>query len=1340
MATSTFQDSIRSAPGPSRSDTDESSPSNPSGSSSLYSYQHGQTHLTPDPWTISPRSTSPVEQLIFVQAQHHWKPDNPTYLGFRRGQIIRVHNKDPSGWWDGELDSVRGWFPSNYVQAITLNTESRHSEMPIYSSSPKSMSTLPILPPRSSDRRPSRSLDRHVDSAMQNVRHGGIEASISHAIALLHTAATAGRVSHFQPSTACVISSVRSILSSTDCLNKKSSHLKAFPMLARGRRHILANLSKLVAQTRTASGPLESEVDRPEHVIAMLSIARKLHTEIQDFLLAAIKCGIDMPKALMAEATSRKNRLAEAEGESQGGSAEGVDQTLSLTGPTDGRLAIDLDRTPKPHSSGPSGFPGPVSLRSGGLLHTEFDTDRIKRSESDSAKDGQVVAGLGFGERVGSPRSFYQVNQDRFSASLFSSTSNERARVLSQSSALPSVVDHVHLLHDEVVSILAAFIGHIHFHSTTSHPSSHAHILDVARTCLTKVTDLLGLVDTVAAQKEFGANRSLAERRALEHARSDLFESVDSLISSAQKIAALPMTGQPSQGVKGEQGDPSASGDEGEKVEDEVNRRTRLLNEATATARCAGVCRDEVERWVRPFTDTTAGSRMSSSYSHDTEGAEEEEEEEEDEEDRDEEQDTVRHNASGISEVDEDHLRPRMKTLSILMRKALALDKIRRQSEDEDKVGQDFKELHERELTVRPRSTGQQPTEGESEEEGERTIGRGRKTSSMLTASSSSGSGLGSSPSLSPMPLKATLAKMPMGKKELMNRASSTSTTDSLSFSTNTASSGILPTPTRSSIDLQFYDQPLIGTEDSTSEIDEAVHMVTPGSNILSNQTPIPKLIQSAKSRPQSSNSTSTSSVSSANNDEKKPSLSSTTSLSVFPLPNAHRWVATHDYHPTDLAHNSEGHIIGATLPALIEKMTPLETVVDPNLPKIFFLTFRSFTSPQEVVDQLVKRFDIVPPSELVSNELIQWKEARAVPVQLRIYQFLRTWLDTNWRDDSDRVALKKIRLFAEGPLKQALPNYTPRLVRSLEAREQAFSESFAAPTTLEPTGTSGLIGRKTSFPNPIVNRSLMNNLRSPTAVVSITDFDPLELARQLTVAEFKLFSEVKPEDLVKVGTGKGRSMGQGSALTAMSTFSNQVTGFVSETLLNEEDLKKRMALMKFFIKLAARLVDLQNFSASYAVLGALNSASITRLQKTFGALSTKTKNTLARLRELFDVSRNHSNYRTRLRETNPSALPFLGIALTDLTFCQDGNPDTRPSPQAPEKMLINLAKYQGVWRIVSGVQKFQVPYTLVEVPEIQTFLVKVLAEKGSVSLNGLYRKSLRLEPRSSQSDSRPTV
>uniref|UniRef100_A0A8D3BVK8 Growth arrest specific 7 n=1 Tax=Scophthalmus maximus TaxID=52904 RepID=A0A8D3BVK8_SCOMX len=39
-------------------------------------------------------------------------------LTFEAGEIIQVVQAVPGGWWEGEKDGVRGWFPSSYVQVL----------------------------------------------------------------------------------------------------------------------------------------------------------------------------------------------------------------------------------------------------------------------------------------------------------------------------------------------------------------------------------------------------------------------------------------------------------------------------------------------------------------------------------------------------------------------------------------------------------------------------------------------------------------------------------------------------------------------------------------------------------------------------------------------------------------------------------------------------------------------------------------------------------------------------------------------------------------------------------------------------------------------------------------------------------------------------------------------------------------------------------------------------------------------------------------------------------------------------------------------------------------------
>jgi hypothetical protein len=99
---------------------------------------------------------------------------------------------------------------------------------------------------------------------------------------------------------------------------------------------------------------------------------------------------------------------------------------------------------------------------------------------------------------------------------------------------------------------------------------------------------------------------------------------------------------------------------------------------------------------------------------------------------------------------------------------------------------------------------------------------------------------------------------------------------------------------------------------------------------------------------------------------------------------------------------------------------------------------------------------------------------------------------------------------------------------------------------------------------------------------------------------------------------------------------------------------------------------------------------------------------------------------------------------LTDVTFCREGNPSHRASPRSPDKKLLNFNKYHKLARIVQGkpfsyaprllqirylrtrpdMQRFQKPYNLKEIPEVQAYLnVAFENSKHHGDLQDLYRR-----------------
>ena len=65
---------------------------------------------------ILPQNLQKPLDVFYVKAIHDYSNDNSTALPFHKGDIIQVLGTLKSGWSDGVINDVRGWFPSNYCR------------------------------------------------------------------------------------------------------------------------------------------------------------------------------------------------------------------------------------------------------------------------------------------------------------------------------------------------------------------------------------------------------------------------------------------------------------------------------------------------------------------------------------------------------------------------------------------------------------------------------------------------------------------------------------------------------------------------------------------------------------------------------------------------------------------------------------------------------------------------------------------------------------------------------------------------------------------------------------------------------------------------------------------------------------------------------------------------------------------------------------------------------------------------------------------------------------------------------------------------------------------------
>lgn len=431
-----------------------------------------------------------------------------------------------------------------------------------------------------------------------------------------------------------------------------------------------------------------------------------------------------------------------------------------------------------------------------------------------------------------------------------------------------------------------------------------------------------------------------------------------------------------------------------------------------------------------------------------------------------------------------------------------------------------------------------------------------------------------------------------------------------------------------------------------------------------------------------------------------------------------------------ELVYNREGQISGGTLPALIERLTTHDSTPDATFVSTFYLTFRLFATPTAFAQALIDRFQYVGESPYVAG-----------PVRLRVYNVFKGWLESHWRNDCDSPALELIVPFAKRQLQIVLPTAGKRLA-TLASKVTAATGPLVPRliSSIGKTNTSiaPYVPPDTPLPGPIITKSqlvALKNWKHGGASLSILDFDPLELARQFTIKESQIFCSILPEELLATEWMK-KSGSMAVNVRAMSRLSTDLTNLVTDYILQLEDPKKRAIVIKQWVKIANRFLELANYDSLFAVICSLESSTILRLRRTWELVSSKTKATLEHLKSVVDISKNYAVLRQRLQNHVPPCLPFVGTYLTDLTFVDIGNHTTRQLPrEGPEesKSVINFDKHMKTAKIISELQRFQIPYRFTEIPELQTWmqdqLVRVRTSDES-SMQNHYRRSLILEPR----------
>lgn len=439
-----------------------------------------------------------------------------------------------------------------------------------------------------------------------------------------------------------------------------------------------------------------------------------------------------------------------------------------------------------------------------------------------------------------------------------------------------------------------------------------------------------------------------------------------------------------------------------------------------------------------------------------------------------------------------------------------------------------------------------------------------------------------------------------------------------------------------------------------------------------------------------------------------------------------------------ELMLNKDGQVLGGSLPALVERLTLHDITPDAMFVNTFYLTFRQFCQPIEFARRLSERFEYVGSSPVIAK-----------PVRLRIYNVLKGWLELHWRCEVDMEAVPVIEALATGSLQVTLPSASTRLLELLQKAAHTSHNGKASRVLSLQGKTNTVIGSSVDLdaplPAPVVSKSqlgLLKKFELKSATCSILDFDPLELARQFTLIESKIFCRITPDELLDGEFNKAKEVSKAVNVKAMSKLSTDLANLVTDTILQHPEPKKRAVILKQWVKIAKKCRELNNYDSLVAIVSALNSSMVSRLKKTWDLVSPKT---VARLDDLRPISEGRMTLLRKLLENHGApCIPFVGLTLTDLTFNHEANKKTRKLGRSTgesgsigeEQYVINFDRYVKIARFIGDLQRFQVPYHLAPVPEMQNWMeaqIKRVRIDENASPQAYYRRSLILEPREMQ-------
>ncbi|KAJ6509054.1 ras guanine nucleotide exchange factor domain-containing protein [Mycena sanguinolenta] len=408
-----------------------------------------------------------------------------------------------------------------------------------------------------------------------------------------------------------------------------------------------------------------------------------------------------------------------------------------------------------------------------------------------------------------------------------------------------------------------------------------------------------------------------------------------------------------------------------------------------------------------------------------------------------------------------------------------------------------------------------------------------------------------------------------------------------------------------------------------------------------------------------------------------------------------------------------DGTVRGGTVPALVEHLTTHE-FCDQSFNKSFLMTFKSFTTTDKLFDLLVQRFWIQPPPMMTVVEREEWIRLKQRVIQMRVLNIFKAFIVDDDVDKTETGILHRIKEFITIEEVARLPAAKQLSTLIERARHGDSMIKMVAASQGMP-------------PPPLVPKS--------SKKLKLLEIEPLELARQLTIKDSRLYQRIRSIDCLQRIWDLGTENIDNIAVFTQTT--NKILFWVVESILEKDDWRRRVGIVEQFISVADHCRTLNNFSSLAAITAGLDALPIRRLTRTWAQVSPRSTAQFDVCKMIISSSKGFLTYRTMLKSALPPCVPFIGIYLSNLQYIVDGFPDNLPSREAKEGAgttfdLVYFKKRQKISEFINEIKRWQVPFNLHVIPSVQAYIEDCLNSVSDTPdpAERFEAMSLELEPR----------